>query len=343
MHTTTSLYHQAPPANLSGGVGKVVKERIDARLTLSRLELQIALLARAGLKRWEIATVLGIQQGTVKSQLERVTAKLGSTWKERKDVLWPELEPEVHQAVLALQAPASGHPTDVATIEVAATSPALDLPATGVSPAAGTAGGAILEGITTEPAATVQQEPMDFTSARRALEGELTPGEAAILQLQGLPSPRGRAFLKRARSTQWQLLLLGECRSLYVSAGARFWLKPALAVLSDNRQIRFLQSDNSDEPYRPWWLPYTTSGRARGTNAAYYKLQDAATGEYASSYLRDWMDNDLENYVASLHARMQQRWRALNRIALAAGRGKPRPLPDLPALLAEARRVLGIG
>lgn len=342
MHTTTSLYYQTPPANLSGGVGKVVKERIDARLTLSRLELQIALLARAGLKRWEIATVLGIQQGTVKSQLERVTAKLGPTWKERKDVLWPELEPEVHQAVLVLQGPEAGNPMEEAILEAAPTLPALGLRAARSSPVVRTDGGVTPEGITPEGATMDLVEPMDFSSARRALEGELTPGEAAILQLEGLPSPKGRAFLRQARSTQWQLLLLGECRSLYVSAGARFWLKPALAVLSDNRQIRFLQSDNSDEPYRPWWLPYTTSGRARGTNAAYYKLQDAASGEYASSYLRDWIDNDLENYVASLHARMQQRWRALNRIALAAGRGKPRPLPDLPALLAEARRVLGI-
>lgn len=340
MDIKTPLYNQAPPANLYIGVRNVAKEKIDARLTLSRLELQIAILSRAGLKRWEIAIVLGIKEGTVKSQLERVTAKLGPTWKERKDVLWPELEPEVQQAVLDLQGTTAVIFRDENSLEEAAAAVAARGSLTQGLPADRTRGG---DGSGAERTdAKDQLEPMDFTLARRAQEGELTPGEAAILQLQGLPSSKGRAFLYRARSTQWQLLLLGESRSLYVSAGARFWLKPALAVLGDNRQIRFLQIDNSDEPYRPWWLPYTTSGRARGTNAAYYKLQDIAAGEYASNYLRAWMDYDLENYVASLHARMQRRWRALNRIALAAGRSKPRPLPDLPALLAEARRVLGI-
>lgn len=315
-----------------------MQEKVDARLTLSRLELQIALLSRSGLRRWEIASVLDIQKGTVKSQLERVTSKLGSDWKDRGDIHWPELELEVQQAILDLQRVKDENDAAVDNAEVSAA--AFTPEATVVNgllegKGEGTSGQGDIKG---EGA-----EGVDFTTARQALEGGISPGEAAILQLQGFSSPRGQAYLRQARSTQWQLLLLGEGRSLYVSAGARFWLKSALAVLTDNRLIRFLQSDSDEEAYRPWWLPYTTSGRARGTHAAYYKLQDAATGEYASSYLRTWIDSDLEDYVSSLHARMQQHWRALNRIARAAGRGGPQPLPDFPELLAEARRALGIG
>ncbi|MGI9862129.1 LuxR C-terminal-related transcriptional regulator [Moorella naiadis] len=313
-------------------------EKVDARLQLSRLELQIALLSINGLKRWEIATVLDIQKGTVKSQLERVTSKLGLDWKDREDIYWPELELEVQQALLNLQKIKDESDAGADNAEITATIAALEAPEVdGPLKGQGEEGTAGQGDIRVEGPASI-----DFTTVRQALEGGLSPGEAAILQLQGFCSPRGQAYLRQARSTQWQLLLLGEGRSLYVSAGARFWLKSALAVLTDNRQIRFLQSDSGEDAYRPWWLPYTTSGRARGTHAAYYKLQDAASGEYTGSYLRTWIDSSLENYVAALHARMQQRWKALNRIARAAGRGGPQPLPNFSALLAEARRALGI-
>ncbi|WP_406676613.1 hypothetical protein [Moorella sp. ACPs] len=265
---------------------------IDARLKLAKLELQVALLARAGLKRWEIATALGLQQGTVKSQLERVAAKLGSNWKGRTNIIWPELEEEVLRAVRSLQ--------------------------------------------------EQNKQEISFNSARMAMEGEISPDEAVILQLQGVPSRAGSTYLRQARAVQWHLLLLGEGRVLHVGAAARFWIKPALTALADNKYIRYLHSDNGDDPYRPWWLPYTTSGRVRGTRAAYYKLGDASAGDYVRNYLQAWLDGELADYVTHLYSRMQHRWQALSRIARIAGRPEPIPPPTRAELLAEARQVLGI-
>lgn len=296
---------------------------VDARLYLARLELQVALLARAGLKRWEIAMALGIQQGTVKSQLERVVAKLGSEWKDRSDIFWPELEKDVRQAVETLknqQGTTDGN---------------------GGSDRGGPAGLVGVPETGEEIAATaIGRQRISFSSARRAIEGEFSPAEAAILHLQGLPSRAGGLYLRQARATQWQLLLLGENRVLYTSAAARFWLKPALASLCDQGYIRFFHSDTTDEPYRPWWLPYTTNGRARGTRAAYYKVGSVAAGEYARNFLEAWVTSELEDYVNCLHARMQQRWRALMRIARASGRPEPADPPGLAELLSAAREAL---
>ncbi|CEP66467.1 Transcription regulator LuxR, C-terminal [Moorella glycerini] len=297
---------------------------IDARLNLAKLELQVALLARAGLKRWEIATALTIQQGTVKSQLERVAAKFGSGWKYRTDIIWPELEEDVRQAVQALKEQGSNSSLTREGTEVIIT---------GQDGSQGAGG---------EIAATAVQQVISFNSARRAMEGDLSPHEAAILQLQGLPSKAGSTYLHQARAVQWQLLLLGEGRVLHVGAAARFWMKPALSGLAGNRYIRYLHSDNVDEPYRPWWLPYTTNGRVRGTRAAYYKIGDASDGDYVCNYLEAWLDGELGDYVAHLHARMQQRWQALSLIARTSGRPEPMPPPTWVQLLAEARRVVGV-
>ncbi|WP_258359645.1 hypothetical protein [Moorella sulfitireducens (nom. illeg.)] len=264
---------------------------IDARLKLANLELQVALLARAGLKRWEIATALGLQQGTVKSQLERVANKLGPNWKGRPDIIWPELEEEVLHAIKSLQ--------------------------------------------------EQNKQEINFNYARMAMEGSISPDEAAILQLQGVPSPAGTAYLRRARAVQWHLLLLGDGRVLHVGAAPRFWIKPALTFLADSKYIRYLHSDNGDDPYRPWWLPYTTGGRVRGTKAAYYKLGDASAGDYVSNYLQAWLEEELVDYVTRLYSRIQQRWLALSRIARNAGRKEPEPPPTQEELLLEARQALG--
>ncbi len=297
---------------------------IDARLNLAPLELQVALLARVGLTRWEMATALGLQQGTVKSQLERVAAKLGHDWKDQDGIVWPELEEEVRQAVRVLQAQNNILVGDQGGDENPAN--AID---------AGQEGGR-------EIAATAPRQAVNPDSVRLALEEEIAPAEAAILQLQGLPSRAGTAYLRQARATQWQLLLLGENRVLYTSAPARFWLKPALAALNDNRYIRFFHSDSEDEPYWPWWLPYTTNGRARGARAAYYKIGDASGGEYARNFLEAWVATELEEYVYRLHTRMQQRWQALSRIARSSGRPQPPQPPADSELLAAARAAAGL-
>ncbi|MDN5344344.1 MAG: hypothetical protein PWQ18_455 [Clostridia bacterium] len=297
---------------------------LDARLNLAPLELRVALLARAGLTRWETAAALGLKPGTVKSQLERVAAKLGHDWKDKGRIVWPELEEEVRQAVKALQAQGdSPSGSQGGSLE----------PTSGME--AGLKGNR-------EIAVTSSRQKISLTSVRLALEGALAPAEAAILQLQGLPSRAGGAYLQKARATQWQLLLLGENRVLYTSAAARFWLKPALSALNDNKYIRFFHSDSEDEPYRPWWLPYTTSGRARGTRAAYYKIGDASGGEYARSFLDTWVTAELGEYVERLHARMRQRWHALSFIARSSGRPQPPAPPTGAELLAAAREALGL-
>lgn len=295
----------------------------DARLVLSKLELRVALLARAGLKRWEIAAGLGISKGTVKSQLERVAAKLGPGWKGNAGLKWPQLDPEVWQAVRALKKPACAAGTIPAAVPAAAPGPAAGQAAAG------------------ETAAALARQNISCAAARRALEGKLSPDEAAIIHLQGLPSRAGGAYLKRARSVQWRILL-NEGRTLYVGNGARFWLKPALAYLADNRHIRFLHSDKTEKPYRPWWLPYISSGRARGTRAAYYTLRDGTAAEYTRSYLDIWINSELEVYVTRLYARMQQRWQALHSIARSAAAGGPVSLPTPADLLDEARAALGV-
>ncbi len=297
---------------------------IDARLNLAPLELQVALLAREGLTRWEMATALGLQPGTVKSQLERVAAKLGHDWKDQDGIVWPELEEEVRQAVRALQAQNS-NPAEERDGNAGSTG-ALDT---------GQEGGR-------EIAAATSRQAVNPDSVRLAMEEEITPAEAAILQLQGLPSRAGTAYLRQARATQWQLIILGENRVLYTSAPARFWLKPPLAALNDNRSIRFFRSDSEDEPYRPWWLPYTTNGRARGARAAYYKIGDASGGEYARNFLEAWVATELEEYVYRLYTRMQQRWQALSRIARASGRPQPPQPPADSELLAAARAAAGL-
>ncbi|PRR69041.1 hypothetical protein [Neomoorella humiferrea] len=259
---------------------------VDARLELAQLELRVALLAREGLKRWEIAAALGIQIGTVKSQLERVADKLGPDWKEKKNIVWPELDEEVLSALKTLR-----EGDNLVAIE----------------------------------------------------EEDSVPEEAAILHLKGVANKTGSNYLHQARALQWRLLLLGDGRALHVGAAARFWIKPALSFLSENKYIRFLNSDVGDEPYRPWWLPYTTGGRARGTRAAFYKIIDASAGEYVCNYLQFWLEDELEDYVTRLYSRMKQRWQALSRIARSAGRTVPVPPPSLAELLQEARQVFGLG
>lgn len=311
------------------GVSCLQAKATDAQLALSKLELQVALLSRAGLKRWEAAMVLGIGKGTIKSQLERVTAKLGPDWKNDASLKWPQLDPDVQQAVRALKITpgptgrmTGGDGTAVSASDAAKA--AADLPAAG------------------EITAIPTHQGISFDTARRALSGKLSPEETAIIHLQGLPSKTGRTYLKKARSVQWQLLL-NEGRVLHIGAGARFWLKPALAHLTNNRYIRFFHSDKTEAPYRPRWLPYITSGRVRATRAAYYKMGDNHAAEYSLSYLGNWINNELEAYVARLHKLMQQRSQALQSIARSAGRSVVPPLlPTLEELMTEARAAIGI-
>lgn len=274
---------------MSPGEGKP----IVARLALAGLELQVALLARAGLKRWEIAASLGIKPGTVKSQLERIAGKLGPGWRDRTDIVWPELDEEVLQAVRCVRD--------------------------------GDGNG----------------EEASFRAFRCAAEESISPEEAAILRLQSVPSAAGRAYLRQARALQWKLLMWGDGRILRVGAAARFWMRPALSFLAAGKYIRYLRADSGEEPYRPWWLPYT-GGRVRAAKAAFYKMPTAADRDYVGNYLEDWIDRELPGYVARLHRRMQQRWLALDRIARSTGRKEPEPPPSPEELFWEARQALGI-
>ncbi|MBE3581765.1 MAG: helix-turn-helix transcriptional regulator [Thermoanaerobacteraceae bacterium] len=273
---------------MSPGEGKLVV----ARLTLAELELQVALLARAGLKRWEIAASLGIKPGTVKSQLERITAKLGPGWRDRPDIVWPEVAEEVLQAVKWVQ--------------------------------------------------DRNEEEAYFRGFRAAVEGGIAPEESGILRLQGVLSAAGTAYLRQARALQWKLLLWGDGRILRVGAAARFWIKPALSFLVAGKYIRYLRADSGEEPYRPWWLPYT-GGRVRAAKAAFYKMPTAADRDYVGNYLEDWIDRELPAYVTRLHKRMQQRWLALRLIARSAGRKEPEPPPSPEELFSEAQECLGTG
>lgn len=273
----------------------MVRNNQDVRLILSELELRVALLAKTGLKRWEIAQVLGIREGTVKSQLERIKGKLGDGWKEAPYLFWPELSEELKEAINNLRSPAPILFTRAA----------------------------------------------HYTGVRQAEERALSPAEAVILQLQGQCSPAGKRYLQKARSTQWRLIQLGhKGQALFVSGGARFWLRPALVVLVENKYLKFFQSDSSSELYRPAWLPYVIQGRARGTRAAYYKITGIGTRDYVQRYLSLWVAGDLEVYVAQLHTRMEQRWQALSRMARLAGKSIPPPPPSLEMLLEEARSFL---
>lgn len=282
----------------------------DVRLVLSPLELRVALLARAGLSRWEIATALSLQEGTVKSQLERVTAKLKPGWKENPELRWPGLQEEVLKAVQTLR---GGPPT-------AGRQAAKEAAAAGAPGKAG----------------------ISYTAVRRAVEGGLVKPEAGILQLLGHPSGAGRKYLQQARSFQWQLVARGNGdKVMYIDGGARFWLKPALEVLLENKYLRFWQSDSQGDSYRPMWLRFVAAGRARGTKPAYYKIT-AGSGDRVCSYLGFWVLHELENYVASLYEKMQQRWQALQRLACMAGKPAPPPLPTPEELLKEARAALGM-
>lgn len=273
----------------------MVRNNRDVCLILSELELRVALLSKAGLKRWEIAHALGIKEGTVKSQLERIKAKLGAGWKEDPSIFWPELSGELKEAISNLRSPAPVLFTRAA----------------------------------------------NYTGVRQAEKGALSPAEAVILQLQGQSSPAGKRYLQKARSTQWRLIQLGDKgQALFVSAGVRFWLRPALAVLVENKYLKFFQSDGGSELYRPSWLPYVTQGRARGTRAAYYKITGIGTRDYVQRYLSLWVAGDLEVYAAQLHTRMEQRWQALSRMARLAGKSIPPPPPSLEMLLEEARSFL---
>lgn len=269
-------------------------EMRDVRLLLSDLELKVALLAKMGLKRWEIARVLGVKEGTVKSQLDRIKGKLRTDWKKDPDLLWPEISRELEEAVEEL----------------------------GYSKRA-------LEG------------RVNYTLLRQAVEGELSPAETVILHLQGQPSPAGSKYLKKARSAQWKLIQMADRgQALFVGAGARFWLRPALAELVANKHLKFFQSDGTGELYRPDWLPYLVAGRARGTRPAYYKIAGKGARDYVQRYLLLWLDNCLETYVAELHTRMERRWQALTRMAQLAGHKIPDRPPTLEMLLAEARYYL---
>ncbi|NLW07767.1 MAG: hypothetical protein GX039_07330 [Clostridia bacterium] len=313
---------------------------VDVRLRLSKLELQVATLSRAGLTRWQIAAVLGLRKGTIKSQLERVKYKLGPDWKENASLRWPILDPDVQQAVRDLKIPAgfgSGREGSAAPGQKENLTPDTG----GQAPPAAASGPVAALPADNEIAATLTRQNIGFDTARQALEGGLSPEEAAIIHLQGLPSRAGSTYLKKARSVQWQIML-NKDRTLYVNPGARFWLKPALGFLTDNRYLRFFHSDKTSEPYRPWWLPYISSNRVRATRAAYYKMADNSAAEYSRFYLDKWIKGELELYAARLHALMQQRWQALHRIARSAGRGTPEAPPTLEELITAAQAALGL-
>ncbi|MCG0278920.1 MAG: helix-turn-helix transcriptional regulator [Thermanaeromonas sp.] len=265
----------------------------DVRVVLSPLELKVALLARAGLKRWEIARVLNIKEGTVKSQLERITAKLQPGWKKSSFWLWPEVSGELEEAVNELRDLHCQKDNEILS---------------------------------------------EYTLVRKAVEGDLPGSEAAVLYLLGYPSFKGRKFIGVARSLQWKLIQLGDKGEvLALSAGARFWLKPALEVLTENRHLKFLHSDKTSY-YRPSWLPYLVSGRARGTRGAYYRI--TGNREYVQGFLLKWSHTELERYVKNLHSIMAKRWQALSRMACLAGRQPPHPLPTTEMLWREARSFL---
>ncbi|WP_172839171.1 response regulator transcription factor [Thermanaeromonas toyohensis] len=277
-------------------------QKRDVRLLLSPLELRVALLARAGLKRWEIARALNLKEGTVKSQLKRITAKLRPGWKKDTFWLWPEVSRELEEAINELQ---SLHykKDKKASKEVASS------------------------------------RPSEYTLVRKAIEGNLAGSQAAILYLLGHPSLKGRKFIAEARSLQWKLIQLGDKgEALALSAGARFWLKPALETLVENRYLKLLQSDGTSF-YRPSWLPYLTPNRARGTRGAYYRIA-GGTKEYVQGFLLKWLATELEPYIARIHAKMFKRWQALSRMACLAGREPPEPPPTLEMLWREAQSFL---
>lgn len=261
----------------------------DVRILLSPLELRVALLARAGLKRWEIAQVLNLKEGTVKSQLERITAKLRPGWKKSSFWLWPELSCELEEVISELKEQSSSGPSE-------------------------------------------------YTLVRKAMEGNLAGSHAAMLYLLGYPSLKGRKFIDEARSLQWKLIQLGDKGEVLVlSAGARFWLKPALETLIENKYLKFLQSDGTSY-YRPSWLPYLTSGRVRGTKGAYYRIM--SNKDYVQGFLMKWLSTELKYYVECLHMKMLKRWQAISRMACLAGKQPPDPLPSLEMLYQEARSFL---
>lgn len=65
---------------------------IDVRTSLAPLELEVAMLVRAGIGRNGVAASLGVSKNTVKTILRRIRHKLGEDWLTNPSVLWPPEE-----------------------------------------------------------------------------------------------------------------------------------------------------------------------------------------------------------------------------------------------------------
>lgn len=247
------------------GLNKSVK-LIDI---LTALELKIALLARLGLKRWEIAYALNIGEGTVKSQQDRITSKLGTNWKEREDLSWPELSNEIKETIKLLNKEA------------------------------------------------------DYTDELHEQGKKLF--QLNLFKEMGIGEPKKYFLHKRFQGL------------LYISGGLRFWTRPALEYLKEQRIIKLEGKNDEEEPYNPEWLKLIGVVRVRDVNAGIYLIKDYT---FVQNYLDAWKENELANYVEWIHGRLLQRWQALELISREFGREIGIQLPNKEMLLNEALSVL---
>ncbi len=119
------------------------------------------------------------------------------------------------------------------------------------------------------------------------------------------PHPAGEwGEIPNNRLVSLSLLVAGSRQGATVfriSGMQRFFLRPALAKLVENKHLRLLKVDWYDI-YQPEWLPIVNRGR-KTIRAAHYITTN---GTYVERYLQNYLSHELPNYLEQLTASLEK-------------------------------------
>lgn len=156
-----------------------------------------------------------------------------------------------------------------------------------------------------EQAATSEEPPYAKAERRKQQEKRLIKNRGTALTILIKTSTEGRYVL-------------------HVAARQRFWLKPILKELEEQRTIKLLAVDWEDY-FAPPWLPLVNKGRKKICSAAYA----VNNINHVTGTTRNYLENELEDRLLEINGQLAKVKRA------ASNQFKDR-IPGLSALAAMA-------
>lgn len=111
---------------------------------------------------------------------------------------------------------------------------------------------------------------------------------------------------EKRRRSGWLLLVYkisGGREILHVTGSQRFWLKPVLTELEDQKLFKLLAVDWTDT-FAPHWLPLLQRGRKQ-IRTADYIIRCHGTG-YVVKAIEEYLNRGLEEYLRGLAAKLDE-------------------------------------